>query len=91
MLTNEGFDSNLLIDEMYYRSTFDFVKLHQRISERLATADKLFDAVKKELRKPPPHKVRLLMTNVFYPMLKKINSLQPIPAQDDVMKKLNSD
>ena len=88
MLKNEGFDSNLLINEMYRQSTFDFAKLYQRISERVAHADKLLDAVEKELKKPPPHKMRQLMTNVFYPMLKKINSLQPVSDRDDEIEKI---
>ena len=73
---------------MYSRSTFDFVKLHQRISERVAGADKLFDAVEKELRKPPRQKVRLLMTEVFSSLLRKINSLQPVIDPEDVIEKI---
>ena len=88
MLTHEGFHSNLLIDEMYRRSTFDFEKLHKTISERVEHADRLFDAVEKELKKPPPHRVRLLMTNVFSNMLRKINSLQPVPDPDDDIEKI---
>ena len=88
MLTHEGFHSNLLIDEMYRRLTFDFEKLHQTISERVTGADRLFDAVEKELKKPPQHRVRLLMTNVFYNMLRKINSLQPAPEPDDDIEKI---
>ena len=88
MLTHEGFHSALLIDEMYQRSTFDFTLLHKAISERVEHADRLFDAVEKELKKPPPHRVRLLMSNVFTPMLKKISSLQPVTDPDDEIKKI---
>ena len=88
MLTREGFQSNLLVDEMYQRSTFDFTLLHKEISKLVDGADKLFDAVEKELKKPPPHRVRLLMTNVFSNMLRKINSLQPVPDPDDDIEKI---
>ena len=82
MLTNESFHSDLLIDEMYKRSTFDFTLLHKAISERVDTADRLFDAVEKQLLKKPPHQVRLMMTNYFTPIFKKIKLLQPQPVHD---------
>ena len=58
------------------------------ISQMVENADKIVTAVEKKLRKDPPHKVRQLMTNVFYPMLNKINSLQPVAAPDDQIEKL---
>ena len=88
MLTHEGFHSALLIDEMYQRSTFDFTLLHKAISERVDTADRLFDAVEKQLLKPPPHQVRLMMSNYFTPMFKKIKLLQPVHDPDDVIEKI---
>ena len=78
MLSNQGFVSRLLIDEMYERSQFDFQQLFTQITQRVDTADRLFDAVEKELKKDPPHKVRQMMTNLICPMLRKINSLQPV-------------
>ena len=62
--------------------------MHQTIIEQVAGADKLFDAVEKELKKPPPRRVRLLMTNVFSNMLRKTNSIQPVPDPDDVIEKI---
>ena len=50
------------------------------------TTQKFFDAVEKELKNDPPHKVRQMMSNLICPMLKKINSLQPVNAQDDVIE-----
>ena len=90
MITCPSFNFNLLIDEMYKRSTFDFTLLHEAISERVDTADRLFDAVEKQLKNPPPHRVRLMMSNYFTPMFKKIKLLQPQPVhdQDDVIEKI---
>ena len=90
MLTHEGFHSALLIDEMYQRSTFDFTLLHKAISERVDTADRLFDAVEKQLKKSPPHRVRLMMSNYFTPMFKRIKllQLQPVHDPDDDIEKL---
>ena len=88
MLTHEGFHSDLLFDEMYKRSTFDFTLLHKAISERVDNADRLFDAVEKQLKRPPPHNVRLMMSNYFTPILKKINALQPVPDPDDLIEKI---
>ena len=85
MLSNQGFVSSLLIDEMYERSQFDFQQLFTQISQRVDTANRLFDAVEKELRKDPPHKVRQIMTNLICPMLRKINTLQPVNDPDDVI------
>ena len=86
MLSNQGFVSSLLIDEMYERSQFDFQQMFTQITQRVDTANRLFDAVEKELRKDPPHKVRQMMTNLICPMLRKINSLQPVNAPDDVIQ-----
>ena len=88
MLTNKGFHSDLLIDEMYKRSTFDFALLHKAISERVDTADKLFDAVERQLLRAPPHQVRLMMSNYFKPMFKtiKLLQLQPVHDPDDVIE-----
>ena len=85
MLSNQGFVSRLLIDEMYERSQFDFQQLFTQITQRVDTANRLFDAVEKELRKDPPHNVRQMMTNFICPMLRKINSLQPVNDPDDVI------
>ena len=85
MLFNQGFVSSLLIDEMYERTNFDFQQLFTQISQRVDTANRLFDAVEKELRKDPRHKVCQMMTNLICPMLRKINSLQPVNAPDDVI------
>ena len=82
MLTNESFHSDLLVDEMYQRSTFDFEKLHKTISERVEHADRLFEAVENQLKKSPPHRVRLMMSNYFTTMFKKIKLLQPQPVHD---------
>ena len=86
MLSNQGFVSRLLIDEMYERSQFDFQQLFTQITQRVDSANRLFDAVEKELRKDPPHKERQMMTNLICPMLRKINALQPVNAPDDVIE-----
>ena len=85
MLSNQGFVSSLLTDEMYERENFDFQQLFTQISQRVDTADRWFEAVEKELRKDPPHKVHQIMTNLICPMLRKINSLKPVNALDDVI------
>ena len=86
MLSNQGFVSRLLIDEMYERSQFDFQQLFTQITQRVDTAGRLFDAVEKKLKKDPPQKMRHMMTNLICPMLRKINSLQPVNAPDDVIE-----
>ena len=85
MLSNQGFVSSLLTYEMYERENFDFQQLFTQISQRVDTADRWFDAVEKELRKDPPQKVRQIMTNLICPMLRKINSHQPVNDPDDVI------
>ena len=57
---------------------------------RVDTADRLFDTVEKQLLKSPPHQVRLMMSNYFTPMFKKIKLLQPQPVHDpdDVIEKI---
>ena len=85
MLSNQGFVSSLLTDEMYERENFNFQQLFTQISQRVDTEDRWFEALEKELRKDPTHKVRQIMTNLICPMLRKINSLQPVNAPDDVI------
>ena len=60
--------------------------MYTAISARVENAENFSAAIKKELNKDPAHRVRKLITHVLYPIIKKINSLQPVNAPDDVIE-----